>query len=120
MARPLLKIPDDLAFQRTYNGIRGLWRCEEFTCERYPALQIRVHRRSATPEIVQYMVIGSNGDGDRFQTLRSAYTELMSRPRRVIHDKNIKRRYADGYSARRKAALDVLAKTGGRITRSRR
>ena len=108
MAKRLRKVPDDLSFQKTYDKLRGYWWCKEYECERYPDLLIRTHGRAGTPEIVQYTVL-TGADPHSFKSLKSAYTYLMSKPRRVNLGKNHQRRDADASRRRSSAARYVLS-----------
>lgn len=103
MAIRLLKVPSDLSFQKTYDKFRHRWWCKELTCEQYPDLRIRLHGRAGRPEITQYTVLDSDGDAHSFPSFRTAYSFLMSRPRRVTRESNKPRQYASADRSHRKA-----------------
>lgn len=94
MALRLRKVPSDLSFQKTYDHLHGQWWCKELTCEQYPDLRIRLHGRAGRPEITQYTVLDSDGGAHKFTSYRSAYSFLMSRPRRInrVGDKTVRKR----------------------------
>lgn len=113
MAKRVLKIPDDLTFQRIYDRERSGLRCVEYQCERYPDLRIRSQGPPANWwDWTAYYVVDSANNVEGFSSLRRAYTFLMSRPRRVVRDKNIPRRDADGHRVGRKAEKYVPQASG--------
>lgn len=116
MAKRVVPVPDDLAFQTdialpaTWNG----WTCRELVCERYPDLRIRIHEKNRSHELVQYFV-----ENESFKSLKRAYNYLKSKPRRVRRE-NKPTRNANGDRQDSRGEVDVSPKGSRRSNRKTR